>query len=291
MHIRRIFLNFTCAFLVGSAVLAASGSGAVAQDAKRAIEQVAGDVYRFQNNFHYAVFVVTEDGIVVTDPINADAVNWLKSELAKRFNKPVTHMVLSHFHGDHASGGEAWGDGLTVIAHEKTKAHIADGATTTAMPTKTLSDTMMFKAGGKSFELTYLGEGHSDDLIAMVVRPENVAFVVDAVSPKRVPYRDFPRTDIDGLLKQIKVVEGLDFEILAPGHGPIAAKQDATDMREYIEKLKAAVTAELKAGKSVDDAITSVTMDDYKGWGAYDRWRELNIRGMARWLKESGQVQ
>ncbi|MEE9590394.1 MAG: hypothetical protein V3V97_20505, partial [Hyphomicrobiaceae bacterium] len=82
-----------------------------------------------------------------------------------------------------------------------------------------------------------------------------------------------------------------DFEILAPGHGPIAAKQDATDMREYIEKLKAAVTAELKAGKSVDDAITSVTMDDYKGWGAYDRWRELNIRGMARWLKESGQVQ
>ena len=69
-----------------------------AQEAKRSIEQVKGDVYRFQNDFHFAMFVVTDDGIVVTDPINADAVNWLKAELADRFDQPVTHMVLSHSH-------------------------------------------------------------------------------------------------------------------------------------------------------------------------------------------------
>ena len=151
---------------------AAVQEAALAQSGKRGIENVKGDVYRFQNSFHYAIFVETEDGIVVTDPINAGAVEWLKAEIAKRFNKPVTHMVLSHHHGDHASGGEAWGDGLTVIAHEKAAEHIAAGKVTTATPTKTFADKMSFTAGGKTFELTYLGEGHSDDLIAVVVRPE-----------------------------------------------------------------------------------------------------------------------
>jgi hypothetical protein len=47
-------------------------------------------------------------------------------------------------------------------------------------------------------------------MLAMVVRPENVAFVVDVVSPSRLPYRDFPGANIDGLLNQIKAVQVLD---------------------------------------------------------------------------------
>ena len=289
MRIRLLlmFVAVIVAFAPGeSSVLPGS---ARAQD--RAIEHVKGDVYRFKNRFHYAMFVVTEAGIVVTDPINASAVEWLKGELAQRFAKPVTHMVLSHHHGDHASGGEAWGDGLTVVAHENTKAHAEAGDVSTAMPTVTFTDTHTLEVGGKTFELTYLGEGHSDDLIAMVVRPENVAFVVDAVSPRRVPYRDFPRTDIDKLIEQIKVIEGLDFEVLAPGHSVVGNKQDVTDMRVYIEELRAQVLAELKAGRSVDDFAAAITMDKYADWGARDQWLELNVRGMARWLQASGNVQ
>lgn len=276
--------------LAGTLALGLTAPGSPAQAADRAIEQVVGDVYRFQNKFHHALFVVTEEGIVVTDPINADAVAWLKAELDQRFGKPVTHMVLSHHHGDHASGGQAWGEGLTVIAHKKAKEHILAGATDTAVPSITFSDQTSFATGGKTFELTYLGEGHSDDLVALVVRPENVAFVVDAVSPKRLPYRDFPRTDIDGLIEQIKAVEALDFEILAPGHSVLGEKQDATNTRLYIEELMAAVTAALKAGKSEEEAAAAVTMPDYKDWGAYEQWRELNVRGMARWLKASGKL-
>ena len=115
--------------------------------------------------------------------------------------------------------------------------------------------------------------------------------MVDAVSPRRVPYRDFPNTDIDKLIEQIRVLEGLDFEILAPGHSVIAGPQDVTDMRIYIEELKAAVLAELQAGKPVDEIVATVTMEKYADWGGRDAWLELNVRGMARWLKESGKVE
>ena len=44
-----------------------------AQQTKREITRIAGEVYRFRNNFHYSVFAVTPQGIIATDPINAEA--------------------------------------------------------------------------------------------------------------------------------------------------------------------------------------------------------------------------
>jgi hypothetical protein len=72
-------------------VLVALGAGPAAaqQEAKRAISKIAGDLYRFHNNFHYSVFLVTPDGVIATDPINAEAAGWLKKEIARRFGKPV----------------------------------------------------------------------------------------------------------------------------------------------------------------------------------------------------------
>ncbi len=277
------------AALFAGFVFAGFAATANAQETKRSIEQVTGDVYKFQNNFHNAMFVVTEDGIVVTDPINADAVAWLKGELASRFDKPVTHMILSHSHGDHASGGQGWGD-IAVIAHENAKKHIEAGDTDTAVPTVTFADTHKFSAGGKDFELTYLGVGHGDDLIAVVVRPENVAFVVDAVSPGRVPYQDFPGADIDGYINQIKAVEALDFETMVGGHSRVGNKQDAVDARIYLEELRAGVLQALNEGKTEEEIIASDLMSGYSDWFSYDQWRDLNIQGMARWLKETGKA-
>ena len=258
-----------------------------AQDVNRSLEQVEGDVYRFQNNFHFAMVVVTDDGIVVTDPINADAVEWLKAELADRFDQPVTHMIFSHSHADHASGGQGWGD-IEVIAHEEMRKHVKIGAVDTAMPTTTFSDQHNFELGGKAFELTYTGIGHGDDLIVTIVRPENVAFVVDIVSPKRLPWRDFPRTDIDGMIEQIKVVESLDFDILLPGHSVIGTKEDATNTRLYIEHLMKEVQVALDDGKTEAEILASDITDGYKDWMGYEQLRDLNVQGMIRWLSARG---
>ena len=57
-------------------------------DAKRSVTKLADDVYRLQNNFHYSMVVVTDEGAVVTDPINADAAAWIKTEVAKLTDKP-----------------------------------------------------------------------------------------------------------------------------------------------------------------------------------------------------------
>ncbi len=255
-----------------------------AQDPERAITQITGDVYRFQNQFHYSIFVITGDGVVMTDPINAEAADWLVGEIATMTDQPVTHLVYSHSHGDHASGG-AFIDAPEVIAHANAPETI-DGVA----PTRRFEDELIFAEGSKMFELTYLGPGHGQDLVAMVVRPENVAFVVDAVSARRLFYRDFPGSNVDDWIDQVRRVTELDFDILAGGHGPLGDKGDAIAGLEYLETLRARVLEGLSAGKTVEELKSEITMAEYSDWQAYDTWRELNVEGMARHLQEIGAV-
>ena len=258
---------------------------AAEEDVKRQLSHIKGNVWRFKNKFHYSVVIDTEEGVVVTDPISRRGARWLKEIIASRFAKPIIYLVYSHSHEDHANGGDILGEGATVIAQENAPPLIFGVA-----PDQRFADQMEFTAGQHRFELTYLGPGHGKDLIAMVIRPENVAFIVDVVSPKRLPYMDFPDLDITDLINQIKAVEALDFEVLAPGHSVVGTKADATAVREYIEWLRDAVASELRAGMTVDQIVDGLDTSAYENWLAYDVWRDLNIRGMARWLRESGQV-
>ncbi|NIP18218.1 MAG: hypothetical protein GWM87_08730 [Xanthomonadales bacterium] len=96
---------------------------------------------------------------------------------------------------------------------------------------------------------------------------------------------------MDEWTDQVRKVESLDFEILAGGHGPVGVKSHVSEGIAYLEEMRAAVLEGLKAGKSVDDLAASITMDAYSDWLNYADWRELNVRGMARHLLESGLVE
>src|SRR5687768_3009523 len=254
---------------------------AAAQDAQRSLENVTGDVWQFTNNAHQAAVVVTDEGVVVTDPISAEAAEWLKVEIAERFNKPITHLIYSHSHGDHASGGQVFGD-VTAIAHENAPEAI-DGV---AVDTR-ISEPTEIAVGGKTLELVPLGPGHGDDMLVMVVRPENVAFVVDVVSPDRLPYQDMAGVDLDGLAKQIEAVESLEFDIMLPGHGRRGEKDDATEAREYLEWLRGEVKAGLDAGKSVEEIKAGIQWGPYSDWAMVQEWGPMNVEGIARWIQEN----
>ena len=272
--------------LSAALLLAFASFPATAQEAKRALTNVTGDVWRFQNNFHISMLVETADGVVVTDPINAEAAAWLKAEIHERFKKPVIYLIYSHSHGDHASGGAIFAETAVVVAEANAPADI-DGV----VPDHRIAERSFLRVGNKTFELTPLGAGHGQDMLAVVVRPENVAFIVDVVSPGRLPYRDFPGADINGLMDQIRAVQALKFEIMLPGHSRLGDQSDADEALDYIQWLKEAVAGQLRAGKSVEEIVADLDTSRWSEMMAYDDWRDLNIQGMARWLKESGELQ
>jgi glyoxylase-like metal-dependent hydrolase (beta-lactamase superfamily II) len=271
------------AVLLAGILLAACwpGGGAIAQQQpKRAITEIAGDLYRFQNNFHYSVFLVTPDGVIATDPINADAARWLEAEIARRFGKEVKYLIYSHDHADHSSGGEVFADTAVVVAHENAKAAIVGEKRPTAVPGVVFSDRMTIALGGKTVELIYLGRSHSDNLIVMRFPDEKALFAVDFISVRRLPYKNLSDAYFPDWIDAIKRVEALEFDILVPGHGPIGIKSDARDHRRYLEDLHQAVLEAARAGQSLDDMKRSITLGTYKDWGQHEAWRPLNIEGM-----------
>ncbi|MBT8415940.1 MAG: hypothetical protein KJO42_00720 [Silicimonas sp.] len=274
-----MFRTFTIA-----ATLATLAMPAFAQDPTRKLHHVTGDVYLFQNNFHMSLIVPTSEGTVRVDPINAEAGAWLNENLGEITDQPVTHLIYSHSHGDHASGGSAHA-GATILAHENAPAEI-DGI----QPTMRVGDAHTLDVGGKSFELTNLGAGHDNHMLVVTVRPENVAFIVDVAAPKRLPFRDFGGANVDDWIGQIETALTLDFDVFAPGHGGVGDKGDLAEALVYMNDLRSGVLEALQAGKSVDQIKAELTLDAYSGWGQYEAWRELNIDGMAGYLQSAGLV-
>jgi glyoxylase-like metal-dependent hydrolase (beta-lactamase superfamily II) len=90
---------------------------AAQQPATRAIVNVTGQLYRAQNNNHYTVFLVTPEGIIMSDPINRDFSRWLKAEFASRFKVPVRYVLYTHRDWDHASGGVVFADTAEFVGH------------------------------------------------------------------------------------------------------------------------------------------------------------------------------
>lgn len=271
------FLSIALAATLAAAPLSA-------QEAKRTLTEITPDVWRFDNDFHASMVVITEDGAVVGDPINAEAASWLEDEIATRWDKDVTYMLPSHSHGDHGSGGEVFADTATIIAHENYQKAVGGDWGPTHPADVLFTDTARLEHGGKTFEMTYVGAGHGDDMVVTIVRPDNVAFVVDIVSPGRMPWRNSTAA-IDGMIEQISALETLEFDILLPGHAKTGSKADATETREYLVALRDAVKAELAAGKSADDIMANLKMPDYAHWANYEEWLPLNIEGVLTSMK------
>ena len=254
-----------------------------AQAPVREITKIAGEVYRFRNNNHFSVFAVTPAGIIATDPINAAAATWLKDELKKRWpDRAIKFLVLSHDHADHSSGGEVWADTATVVAHENAKAVIIGEKRPTAVPQVTFSDSATIELGGTVLELHYVGRNHSNNSLVMRFPKEKVAFAVDFIPVNAVSFRDFPDAYIDEWIDSLRRVEAMDFDILAPGHGPLGTKANVTAFRGYLEDLRTQVLVAARAGKSLEDTKKSVDLSKYKDWGGYEQMGQLNIEGMYR---------
>ena len=266
--------------------------GASAQTpAVRSIERVSGEVYQFRNNNHYGTFLVTPAGIVLVDPLSADAAAWVKQELASRFpGRPVRIVIYSHHDGDHSGGAEVFKDTVTeIVAHENTAAGIATDPRVHVMPTRTFSGRTAVTLGGDTVELIELGPGHTDNLVVVRFPKEQVLLIVDLFSGKRLPFNGLAgETDIDTMIGGLRRLEAMDFRILATGHSTPSNIAELVAYRTFLENLRAAVLQARRDGASVDEMTRTIAMPGYRDWVNYDIWLAPSIENMNRYLERIG---
>ena len=131
-------------------------------------------------------------------------------------------------------------------------------------------------------ELIYVGRNHSNNSLVMRFPKEKIVFAVDFIPVKGVAFRDFPDAYLDEWIDSLRRVEVLEFDILAPGHGPLGNKADVTAFRNYLEDLRAQVLAAARAGKTLEETKKLVDLSKYKDWSGYEQMSQLNIEGVYR---------
>jgi len=281
-------MGISVKMLVAAAMLLVQVEFSLAEDDVRDIVQIEGDLYRFQHNAHFSVFLVTPDGVISTDPINAETARWLKAELAERFSQSVKYLIYSHHHEDHASGGEVFADTATFVAHRNFRAGMIKEGVVTAPPDITFDNEMTITLGGKTVELTYAGLSHSNDSIIMHFPEQRAVYAVDFVLAKALPFQDLPLWAYfyPEWLVSLQELEKMDFDILLPGHDQIGTHKDVRGFRHYMEDLESAVREAMEAGQTLEQMQKSIRLEEYENWALYDAWFELNIKGMHRQLTE-----
>ncbi len=110
--------KYLSSVLIGLITLVGFSSSSWAQEVSALFfEQIAEDVYWVGNDTHRTVLLVTDDGVIMSDPINREFSTWLKAEIDARFGVPVRYVLYTHHHWDHASGGAVFEDTAKFVGH------------------------------------------------------------------------------------------------------------------------------------------------------------------------------
>jgi glyoxylase-like metal-dependent hydrolase (beta-lactamase superfamily II) len=141
------------------------------------------------------------------------------------------------------------------------------------------SDRASVTLGGKTVELHYTGRNHSDDMTVVMFPEERTIYTVDFLTPNRPPRTYLSGGFLPEWIESLRRVEQLDFDIISPGHELPGTKAQVSEQRQYLEDLVAAVAEGIAEGKTKEELVETVLMDDYDHFIEYDFSRAGNVAG------------
>jgi len=135
-----------------------------------------------------------------------------------------------------------------------------------------------------------IGYGHTDTMLVARLPKQRLVYVIDFASRDSVGWREMPGWPLDELIAMQRRLLELDFDKVAFGHGRAGPGDRETIKRQtvYYENLLAEARSAIKDGLSEDEAVVRAAknLPQYRGWGNYDLWFRLNVRGAYRWVQE-----
>jgi cyclase len=218
-----------------------------------------------------AVAFFGDGAIVLVDPfVSPVQAAGLDALLRARTAAPVTHVVLTHHHTDHALGaGYFAANGAEVVAHEKAAArmgkehpgliaerrknpdvaHLFESAAP-FVPSRIVSEGFLLEARGLRLDVFHPGHAHTPGDLCVYAPGPGVLVAGDLVSTGYHP--NLEDADVAGMRAALGHLRLLPFRTLVPGHGPAGGREGIEDQLRYLEAAESAVRRALESGTEAD---------------------------------------
>lgn len=213
---------------------------------KTSFTQIGEGLYAFtaEGDPNSGVIIGDDSVMVVEAQATPRLARAVIDEIRKVTDKPISHLVLTHYHAVRVLGASAFGAGQ-IIMSEKARAMVVErgqedwdsefarfprlfegheeipGLT---WPTTTFQDRMSIYLGKRRIDLMHLGRAHTAGDIVIHVPDQNVMFTGDIVEYKSAcycgdgHYRDWPGT--------LDKIRNWNLDAIAPGRGDALAGSD-----------------------------------------------------------------
>jgi cyclase len=284
-------------FMLLTAVLSPAAPAAAQDTAPPAREvtfsQVAPDLhFLFDFNSSNAVVLTTGDGVLVIDTRQhpRDGQDLL-DRIGKVTDKPIKWVINSHFHGDHHFGNAPFkAAGATFIAQKET-ARIMEKVQPKEMarrgnffksrgfdpnevklilPDVTFDSEMTIRLGGREIRLVYLGPGQQAGDTFVFFPHARAVFTTGMFGPRSMPNMAFTPS-VENWIKLLDELAAMDVDKILPAHGDVSTSKDVKQLAAMLADEYATVKDAIAKGMSLDDALRTLKLPQYKDWRNYGR--------------------
>lgn len=263
--------------IVGVGVAAMAGAAIDAQQPAAAgpnvaqIEKVKDNLYMITGGGGNTAAFITANGVVIVDTKLA---NWGQAILDKVrtvSDKPITHIINTHTHGDHVGSNDFFPASVEIVAQDNTAANMlkmpvfSDPAKKHGLADKTFKDTMTVLGGKDAIDLYYFGAGHTNGDAFVVFRALNTMHAGDIFASKGTPLLDMNNGGSGVAIGETlgKAAAGIkNVDTVITGHSTVMTWADFQDIGEFNRAFLSAVQAAIKAGKTADQAAADLMLPD-----------------------------
>ena len=283
---------------LGAVLLILGCVSAASQRAQPAgtLRQIVPGHYLFSSSTYNSGIIVTNDGVVVLDALNTEAVGRAQREaIASTIRQPVRALVSSTFHDNYSKGNIAYADVLK-IGHEDYRTDllalmqrqkVPAEEQTARLPQQTFRDRMTLYHGGKEIQILHVGRAHTRGDSIIFVPQDRIVYLSELYFADQFLFI----ADGYGLdwLRALDAVQALGADIFVPGHGPIPAdpretRQGLARFRQMLVDVRDAVQKEIARGATEDQAVATIRWPQYERLLGYDAQRETAVRRLYQQL-------
>lgn len=227
------------------------------------------------------------DGKVLVDAGISVSREQMKKALANLSTDPVTHLINTHWHFDHADGNTWLQElGARIIAQEKTRKYLSQvqrvedwdynflPLPAKGLPTDVFANEQTLTLNGASIALKYYGPAHTDCDISVTFVEADIVHVGDTFWNGIYPFIDYSTGgSIDGMIaaSEANLAATTDKTIIIPGHGkPVSNRAELKAFRDMLVGVRENVAKLKKQGRSRDETVAAKPTAPFDAvWGNF----------------------